>query len=153
MTTAVSALRAVSESVPAVEQFRRAADLIEKAYASELNGGQLIELGNRQENTAFHVISYLGAMFKLSPEGAFRALCAMLPALKRLSKGMYRVLMVPFVRSFWPVVFGRSAFVFSAPRLVERQIEEALAIEGEASMVPLLAAIARGLGVSAPDKI
>jgi hypothetical protein len=150
VAAAVLALGGVSGTVPAAEKFHRAASLIEDAFASVLAGGQLVEMGNKQETTAFHVISYLGAMFKLGPADAFRAVCAILPALKGLPKGMYRVLVVPFVRSFWRVAIERDAFAFSAPRLVERQINEALGIEGEASLLPLLTAVGRGLGVSAP---
>jgi hypothetical protein len=127
--------------------------LIEQAFASILGGGELIQIGNEQESGAFHVISYLGAMLKLPPASAFRALCAILPSLKKLPKGVYmhRVLVVPFVRSFWRLAIERDAFAFSAPRLVKRQIDEALAIEGEASLTPLLDAVGRGLGVSAPQ--
>ena len=151
VAAAVLALGGVSGTVPEAEKFHRAARLIEDAFASVLGGGQLVEMGNKQETTALHVISYLGAMFKLGPAGAFRALCAILPALKGLPKGVYRVLVVPFVRSFWRVAIERDAFAFSAPRLVERQINEALVIEGEASLLPLLTAVGRGLGVSAPQ--
>jgi hypothetical protein len=134
VAAATFALGDVSDSVPAAEKFHRAASLIEKAFASALGGDQLIEIGKKQESSALHLISYLGAMFKLSPTGAFLALRAMLSTLKTLPKGMYRVLVVPFVRSFWSVTFERNTFAFSAPKLVKRQIEEALAIEGEASV-------------------
>jgi hypothetical protein len=153
VTAAVLALRGVSDSVHAANKFHRAASFIETVYASTLSGGELIEIGNKQESTAFHVIAYLGAALRLPPAGAFRALCAVLPALRKLGKGMYCALVVPFVHSFWPVMFARAQFAFSRPQLVERQIAEALAIEGEASLLPLLAAVARGLDVSPPEKI
>jgi hypothetical protein len=151
---AAVALSNVSASALSAYKFRRAASLVEEAFASDVSADHLIEIGNSQQSTGLYVISYLGAMFKVPPAAALRAMLLMLPTLKKqLLAGMYRVLVVPFVRAFWRITFDRSRFAFFAPRLVERRIDDALGTEGEASLLPLLTAVATGLGVKAPEKL
>ncbi len=141
------------DSTVGVDIFHFAADLIKQAFDSGADPIELVRLGNRQKTTAFHVVLYLGAMLKAPPAESLRASVRILPTLKSLPKGIYRFLVVPFIRDYWRFTFDRNRFAFFMPRIINTEIEEALALEDQASVRPLLIAVARGLGFDLADPL
>jgi hypothetical protein len=156
LAAAASACRIMDKSTALGRLWHEAADSLEYAFRRDTSARDLIKLGNDSADSTKHLIAYLGAMLEVSPGEALKAQLAILPWLQRnlvSPRSMYRRLVCEFIRNFWKITFDKARFQFLTPKLTEGAIDEALTLAAEESLLPLLVAVANGLGLKPPQAI
>jgi hypothetical protein len=128
--------------------------LVEQIFLAKVGEKALHQAGNAFDSEygdLLRYIAYLGATLQrdVSLFDAFSAQAAVLWYTSRLfkrSSTTYRSTILPFIRWYWLNMFEKKRALFSAPSLVEKELQAAQAEPEQDQVRALMTAIAYGVG-------
>jgi hypothetical protein len=128
-----AACRAVGAGSLSPERWELMAEMIERAYVRGDSLSQMMEWGRAIEagqGDCFRILVRLVSCAGASPTDAAAAMLSFMPRLFGcMPPGTvaHRVLLVPFVATYWTQKFARQRFLFGRAMVVEAQLPQALA--------------------------
>lgn len=133
-----------------------ASELFENIFIRQVNQKEIIEKGNEFANTLkpLQIVCYIGATFNNLPEHAIQLHLATFLYLQNQFKDFSlfnRLIMIPFIKTYWNVTFENAKFRFRYPGLVEPELKQALNSPDETVIQRVLKCIAFSLGFT-PDQ-
>jgi len=152
----ISACRQLAQTASHRELWQQAADLIDRAFVSGMSSGELFTLSNGLDDQKYgwlRMVGYVGATIQpdCSLEEACRTHLVIMPGslggIRHLSRMTYDRILVPWIVNFWQRKFQQQRFRFTSPRLVQRELAEAVRTDEAHRAQAVLAAVASSLSV------
>jgi hypothetical protein len=147
-----SRCRSMAQGTSSLEAWNRAADIVMRVFGKDASADELKELGEQfaSISSSLHVACYLGAMLRVRPEHALKIQLAVLPFLERALEGhgVYRGIIVPFLRRFWENKVQQSPFYFREPSSTLELIKATGPLPAPLCVRQLLRGVALSLGLT-----
>jgi len=152
----LSACRQLAQTASHRELWQQAADLIDKALVSGMPARELFELSNALDDKKYGWLRTVGYVCAtIQPDcplsEACRAQLAVMSgsqaSIRHLSRMTYDRILVPWIVTFWQQKFQQQRFRFASPRLVEKELAEALRTDEAHRAQSVLEIVARALRV------
>lgn len=155
-TTVANLCRQIADDSSCGILWNTASELFENIFNRQVSSKELIEKGNELATTLkpLQIICYIGGTFNCIPEQAIQLHLATFSYLQSQFKDFYsfnRLIMIPFIKTYWNITFQNTKFRFRYPGLVEPELKQALNAPVETVIQHVLKCIAFGLGFT-PDK-
>ncbi len=156
--TVIDLLHQVSIKAVSSSLWTGAANVVEVVFVHEVSWKEILDKGNEYNNDlelGLKSLCYLGASLLAIPEHAIKLQISVFPLLyNQLSslKSLYRLIVIPFVSTFWSEKFKAARFRFRAPAMVELELEQALQLPPHRMAQGIFKTIAPGLGAKLTDQ-
>lgn len=147
------AIKAVNSSF-----WTEAANCVESVFIYEAGWKEILDKGNKYDSDlelGLKSLCYLGASLLAIPEYAVKLQISVFPLLyDKLSslKSLYRLIVIPFVSTFWSQKLKATRFRFQAPAMVELGLEQALQLQPHRMAQGIFKTITSGLGVKLSEQ-
>jgi hypothetical protein len=129
-------------------------EVFENIFKNKCSFKDLVNQGNDTNYRGLRYIYHIGSSLVASPEYAIQSHLATIPLLYEEIKpytSLNRLILCPFIKTYWYNTFNRSRFRFSSPRNIEAQLSIDFQVDNEASIKNILKTIAGGLSVKIND--
>lgn len=147
-------IQELAVSSPCQQHWEAIVDVFERILIQREPPNELVEFGNQQSDWLIKHLAYFGSTLHPNAslvDAAVGHLTVLSVSASIFDAGAERRIILPFIDGYWRAAFERERFRFSAPSLVESELQESSEAPAPTQTRMILRTIARGLGVRISD--